>query len=580
MAHASSAHTHDAANRAAALIQDAFEDYHARFSDITRRARRRFERRDWRASQADAVARIDLFATYFPEAIGRLENILDERVRSRPMWRAIRLAYAARIAALPDRPLYETFFNSLARRFFLIEGVAADIEFLALDIAPGGDAQAPGECERHDASGDGVALWQSVLATRHFANGYDDPEASARAIAAAIDAHIADQDDALVAIELLRTVFYRERRAYLVGRVIGARDSGPLVVALVNTDQGVRADAVLTDMGDVSILFGYARSYFHADLVRVGDAVAYLQSLLPHKPVDELYTVLGRARHGKTERYRRVFRHLRDHPDEQLVRADGTRGMVMAVFTPVDCPVVFKLIRDRFAPPKDSVRQQVEEKYDLVFRHDRAGRLIDAQEFHRLRFDKAQFAPDMLDELLSECADVVSLDGDEVVVGHCYVERRVRPMDLHVRESDADAALRAMLDYGQAIKDLARSNIFPGDLLLKNFGVSRNGRALFYDYDELCLVTDCSFRVVPPMDDDNETRPLDEWLYARRDDVFPELFPQFLGVPKPLREALKAAHGEIFDATWWKDVQARLQAGEYLDVAPYPQAARIAGAGG
>ncbi|MGH8033401.1 MAG: bifunctional isocitrate dehydrogenase kinase/phosphatase [Luteimonas sp.] len=564
------------AQRAAALIQDAFEDYNARFSDITRRARRRFERRDWRLSQADAVARIDLIVMFFSEALGRLENLLDERVRSRPLWRAIRLAYAQRIAALPDRPLYETFFNSLARRFFLIQGVAADIEFLALEIAPGGDASAPGECLRHPAHPGAARLWQAILADRAFANGYADLAGSARAIADTIDARFAAHDDAVTAIELLRTVFYRERRAYLVGRAIGARSKRPLVVALVSTDAGVRADAVLTDRGDVSILFGYARSYFHADLGNIGDAVAYLQTLLPHKPVDEIYTVLGRATHGKTERYRRVFRHLRDHPDERLVRAAGARGMVMSVFTPTACPVVFKLIRDRFAYPKDSVRRQVEEKYDLVFRHDRAGRLIDAQEFHRLRFARAQFAPDMLDELLTDCAETVSLDGDDVVVKHCYVERRVRPLDLHVRESAPDVALRALLDYGQAIKDLARSNIFPGDLLLKNFGVSRNGRALFYDYDELCLVQDCHFRVVPKIHQDDETRPLDDWLYARREDVFPELFPPFLGVPKPLREALQAAHGEIFDAAWWTDTQVRLRNGEYLDVAPYPATTRIA----
>ena len=562
-------------HRAAALIQDAFEDYNARFSDITRRARRCFERRDWRRWQADAVARIELFDAFLPEAMGRLESLLAERIRSRAVWAAMRDAYAARIAALPDRPLYETFFNSLSRRFFNTEGVATAIEFHDFTDASTGDADCPGELVRHAAQDDMAALWRALLADRAFRNGYADLGGSARAIAAAIAARLAEHDDAPRAVALLRTVFFRERRAYLVGLVEGLRDPWPLVVALASEPDGVRADAVLTDVDQVSMLFGYARSWFHADLGNVGDAVAFLRTLLPNKPVDELYSALGRAKQGKTERYRQVFRHLAAHPDERLMRADGMRGMVMAVFTPRDHAVVFKLIRDRFAEPKDSERADVEGKYRLVAHRDRVGRLVDAQEFRRLRFKRVQFDDDMLDELLRECSETVSLDGDDVLVRHCYVERRLRPLDLYAREADEDDARVAVLDYGRAIKDMARSGIFPGDMLLKNFGVSRNRRALFYDFDELCLIEQCHFRDLPEAREEDETRPLDEWLYARRDDVFPALFPRFLGLPQSLREVLCAAHGEIFDASWWRGVQGRLRAGEYLDVMPYPESARV-----
>jgi len=538
------------------------------------------------------------------ETLARLEALLDDRVRSRSLWIATRAAYATRIAALPDRELNKTFFNSLVRRFFLIQGVAPELEFLALDIEPAGDPACSGELVRHRLGDDAAAVWRRILADLAFANGYADLAASAVAIAAALECRLefpppstrggerdlvvpADTDgegasaedrrgdDESAAVELLRTVFYRERRAYLVGRVHHAGGSHPLVVALLSTPAGVRADAVLADAEPISILFGFARSYFHADLARVSDTVAFLHALLPHKPRDELFTVIGRAKQGKTERYRQVFQHLATHPDERLVLAEGTRGMVMSVFTPRDCPVVFKLIRDRFAHPKDTARRQVEDKYAMVFRRDRVGRLVDAQEFHRLRFPRRQFAPETLDELLRECAETVRLDGDDVLVTHCYVERRLRPLDLYVREATPDVAEHALLDYGQAIKDLARSNIFVGDLLLKNFGVSRHGRALFYDFDELCLLEHCRFRAVPPVREEDETRPLDEWLYAAREDVFPELFPQFLGVPAALRDALLREHGELFDPAWWRGVQQRLRAGEYLDVPPYPDSARL-----
>lgn len=560
----------DPAQRAAALIADGFDDYSARFSDITRRARRRFERRDWKLAQSDNTARIDLYDVCLRETLARLEGLLEDRVRSRPLWRGIRTAYAARIATLPDRELYKTFYNSLVRRFFQIDGVAPDVEFLAFEIVPTGDAACPGELRHHAFDHDATAVWRDLFRDLAYVNGWVDLDASAHAVAETLRAR------GVIGVSMLRTPFYRERRAYLVARAHGASGASyPVVVALTSEAGGVRADAVIVDDQQISILFGFSRSYFHADISRVGDVVAFLHALLPRKPLDELFTVVGRIKQGKTERYRQVFRHLAEYPDEELVLADGERGMVMAVFTPRGYPVVFKLIRDRFAYPKDMVRAEVEEKYRLVFRRDRIGRLVDAQEFLRLRFPKRQFAPDALDELLRECAQTVQLEGEEVLIKHCYVERRVRPLNLYVREAQGVAAERAVLDYGQAIKDLARSNIFPGDLLLKNFGVTRHGRVLFYDYDELCLVEECTFRAVPPMREEDETRPLDEWLYARRDDVFPELFPQFLGILPALRERLRALHGEIFDPAWWRDVQARLAAGEHFDVPPYPESARL-----
>ena len=561
--------------RAAALILDAFLDYNERFADITRRAKRHFEQRDWHAAQIDAVARIDLYDVCVAETLERLERLLDDRVRSRPLWASIRDDYALRIEPLLDKELTKTFFNTLSRRFFRTRGVNEDIEFIALDTEPTDGIGTPVAAQRYPVDGDLAETCARILADYPFAIGYADGARSAAAIAHEIAERTVEDGVPMRAIELLSTVFYRERRAYLVGRILDDDDGVPLVIALMSMPEGVRADAVLTNLNQISLLFGYARSYFHADLPTIVDTVVFLETLMPHKPVGEIYTVLGRAKQGKTERYRHLFRHLAAHPHERLVRADGERGMVMAVFTPRDYPVVLKVIRDRFAYPKDIARRQVEEKYRLVFRYDRIGRLVDAQEFHDLRFPLRQVEQDMLRELVEECAESVEVDGDELVVRHCYVERRLRPLNLYAREASPDAALRAVLDYGQAIKDLARSNIFPGDLLLKNFGVSRIGRAIFYDYDELCLVENCRFRKLPEAAEGDETRPVEDWLSVHENDVFPEQFPRFLGIPQPLRDALIAKHSEIFDALWWQDLQRRFRRNEPIDVPPYPASARL-----
>ncbi len=485
----------------------------------------------------------------------------------------MRDAYAVAIAGLLDQELYMTWFNTLARRFFRIRGVDAQIEFVALDIDPTDRITHPVARHSYAVWGNLPRICQKILDDYPFKAPYAHSGLCAMRMADALSRRLADWGEEPVrAVELLETVFYRERRAYLVGRIFGVEHVVPLVIVLIHDATGIRVDALLIERVNVTQIFGYTRSYLHADLATVGDAIVFLHTLLPNKPVDEIYTVLGRAKQGKTERYRHFYRHLAADPDEQFVHADGVRGMVMLVFTLPSYPLVFKLIRDRFAFPKDAVREEVMAKYHLVFHHDRAGRLIDAQEFRFLRFSRSRFAPALLDELLGECRDSAYADGDDIVVAHCYVERRLRPLDLYVRENPESTSLRAILDYGQAIKDLARNNIFPGDLLFKNFGLTRHGRAIFYDYDELCLVTDCRFRELP---DSDETTPGLDTYYVGPHDVFPEQFPSFLGVDAPLRDALIREHGDIFDVRWWTQLQARLRAGEAIDVPPYPAALRL-----
>jgi isocitrate dehydrogenase kinase/phosphatase len=324
----------------------------------------------------------------------------------------------------------------------------------------------------------------------------------------------------------------------------------------------------MLDESLVSILFSFTRSYFHADIAHVGEVVVFLKSILPRKPVSELYTVLGRAKQGKTERYRELFRHLQQSSD-QFMLAPGEKGLVMACFTLPSFDVVFKLVRDKFPPSKNTTRQEILAKYELVFKHDRGGRLIDAQEFKRLKFPKSRFAPELLDELMRETANSVHVEGEELLFDHMYIERRMTPLNLYLRTASLPDAERAVLDYGQCVRDLAVTNIFAGDLLLKNFGVTRHGRVIFYDYDELCAVTDCRFREVPQANNDEDEMRSESWFYVADNDVFPETFIQFLGFEQHLKEVFLHAHQEIFTAEWWREIQERLREGEVLEVLPY-----------
>ena len=566
------------ADALARLIRDGFEDYHARFAAISRRARQRFEQRDWAGARQDAVERIGLYDQCIAETVDALRRVASGDIGERALWLQIRSAYAVLLAGLIDAELYKTFYNTLARRLFATRGVDGAIEFMAMDVEPSDAITHPVARHSYTLSPTRPAdAFMRVLGDYRFDVPYAHQLRCAAAVAVRLQDDLAHWGDYPVrSIELLDTVFYRERRACLVGRVFGEHRFSPCVIALVHDERGLRVDAVLSRRRDVAHLFGVSRSYFQADLATVGDAVVFLRSLLPGKPVDEIYTVLGRAKQGKTERYRTFFRHFQDQAGEQLTHADGTPGMVMAVFTLPSYPLVFKLIRDRFAWPKTLTRHQVEEKYALVFNLDRVGRLLDAQPYRHLRFPRARFSAALREELLTQCASSVHEEGDELVIALCYVQRRFRPLNLYLREQTAEARRIAALDYAQAITDMARNNIFPGDMLPKNFGVSRHGRAVFYDYDELCLVTECTFRTWPTPRNEEEALADEPWFQIGPHDVFPERFWMFMGLPSPELAAVREHFAHLFDPVWWQRLQTGFAAGVFPDTPPYAGSLRLA----
>ena len=564
----------------ARLIARAFVDYNTEFRNLTRRAPMRFERRDWKGSQRDAVQRIDLYDRFVNRTIAALRERFGEHTLDRNLWMATRRQFALQIERQPDAEFSKTFFSSVSRRLFRTLGVDPAIEFVATDLDPLASITDTVGTNTYINHGSLPLLIETLLGDLHVHSRWKDFDQSVALVATELRSHLRSLRERreIQRLEVIRPVFYQIGRAYVVGRIVGRDFLIPLVIALKNTDAGVLVDAVMFSEGDVSIVFSFSRSYFHVDLERVGEAVVFLKSILPRKPVSELFTVLGRARQGKTERYRELMRHLQHTPD-QFVDAPGERGLVMVCFTLPSFDVVFKVIRDRFPYPKTVLRADVEAKYELVFKHDRAGRLVDAQEFKRLRIARSLFAPELVDELLTETALTVHSDGDHLTFDHVYIERRLTPLNLFLRTASPEAAQSAVLDYGQCIRDLAYTDIFAGDLLLKNFGVTRHNRVIFYDYDELCRITECRFRDIPPPTNPEDEMRAEPWYYVGEHDVFPETFINFLGFTAAQRELFMSAHGEVLTSGFWRHIQERLARGEVLEVVPYnPHRVQIAAA--
>ncbi|MEN8760205.1 MAG: bifunctional isocitrate dehydrogenase kinase/phosphatase [Desulfobacterales bacterium] len=559
------------ANLGAQAILERFNAFHSSFKDITRRAAERFLNRDWHGLQDDATKRLDLYRQTADAIEDIIRRLLGDRVKDKLTWAGMKAVYSGRIFHQDDRELAETFFNSITRRIFSTVGVDPRIEFVDSDFDTPPAPSIPELGRRYSPDADPVESIRAILEDSGFGSKLKDPAGQAAAVARRMRSLLAARGtDVLVErIDMVGSIFFRNKEAYLVGRIVTASDTLPLAIALHHPPAGIVVDAVLLDEDSLSILFSFTRSYFLVCTERPYHLVHFLKSIIPQKRTAELYTAIGYNKHGKTELYRDIVSYTLECTNEQFEFSPGQRGMVMIVFNMAQDDLVIKLIRDRFRNPKSTTRRAVVEKYDLVFKHDRAGRLVEAHAFEYLKFDRCWFSDELLDELLREAAETVEVVQDEVILRHAYVERRVTPLDIYLPEAKPSAATSAVIDYGSAIKDLAVSNIFPGDMLLKNFGVTRHRRVVFYDYDELCPLIDCHFRKMPPPRTTEDELESDPWFFVDENDVFPEEFPRFLGLAPHLQQVFTEHHSDLFGVEFWQKAQAAIRGGEIIRVLPY-----------
>ena len=555
-----------------------FNQFRSEFLDVTQRASSNFANQEFAQHQINSQIRLLLhrqFVNKCVEIVGPALENLDE-VSRREVWVSARRLFAQAIAWRSDSELAETFFNSVTRRLFTLVGFDDDLEFrwfggIALPVVDPGQGEVLTFRLRTTTS----KLIQAVLEAFDVGPQWEDLERDSSNIALAIEKHLSETWEATMPVEIdvLKPVFYRNRGAYLVGRIRYLTRVSPLIIPLRSTTTGIVCDAVLLTENLTSRIFGFTRSYFHVNTKEPGAIVAFIKTLIPLKPVAELYTAIGYSAHGKTSLFRAIYRHLSNSTD-RFEAARGIPGMVMTVFTLPSFGVVFKVIKDTFPPSKKISRSQVMDKYKMVFAHDRVGRMVDAQVFEDLAFPRDRFSEELLQELVSEASRSITVTESDVIIHHLYTERRVYPLDLYLQEMPENLVLAATLDYGDAIKDLCAANIFPGDLFTKNFGVTRHGSVVFYDYDELTLLQDVTFREIPEarsFEDEMSSQP---WFAVGANDVFPEEFKKFFRFPDYAREVFDKVHGDLCNPETWVEMQRQhdIEAPEFF---PYPEEVRF-----
>jgi isocitrate dehydrogenase kinase/phosphatase len=570
----------------AQAMLEGFNRHYRLFRETSREAQARFEASDWHGQQRAQALRIEFYDKRVTEAAERLTTEFDAPNLPADVWQQMKLHYIGLLTNHHQPELAETFFNSVSTRLlhrsyfkndFLFVRPAVSTEYIENDEP----AATPTYRAYYPTRETLRETIERVVGNFQLQREFEDLPRDVNHVLAAFEAQLADfRLRANFQIHVLSSLFFRNKGAYVVGKIINGFVETPFALPIVHgADEKLLIDAALFGEDDLQLVFSFARAYFMVDMEVPSAYVTFLRSLMPRKPRSEIYNALGLQKQGKNIFYRDFLYHLR-HSSDSFRIAPGIKGMVMMVFDLPSFPYVFKVIKDHFPPPKDTSREQIMGKYLLVKTHDRVGRMADTLEYSNVAFPRTRFTDELIAELKEHCASVIEEDGRDgeamFVIKHVYIERRMIPLNIYLADATKEQVEHAVVEYGHAIKDLVAANIFPGDMLWKNFGVTRHGKVVFYDYDEIEYLTDCNFRRVPEARTEEDDMSGEVWYHVGPRDVFPETFAPFLLGNDGVREVFMKHHADLLDADFWQGCKERILAGHVHDVFPYDEGKRFA----
>ena len=559
----------------ARAMLDGFDRHYFLFRQTSADAKRRFEQADWHGQQRAQRDRIAFYDLRVAETSELLQRRFQASDLPKDVWQQVKLHYIGLLIGHHQPELAETFFNSVTTKIlhrsyfhndFIFVRPAVSTEYIENDEP----ASLPTYRAYYPTKSTLRETLARIVNNFQLEREFEDLDRDIGDVLRAMNTHLGEfRLRANFQIQVLSSLFFRNKGAYLVGKVINGYSETPFALPILHNAQGRLAiDAALFGEDDFLLLFSFARAYFMVAMEVPSAYVQFLRSMMPSKPRSELYSALGLAKQGKNAFYRDFLYHLK-HSSDRFRIAPGIKGMVMLVFDLPSFPYVFKVIKDHFPVQKETTREQIKSKYLIVKQHDRVGRMADTLEYSNVAFPGDRFEPELLAELEQFCASLLERDGSALVLRHVYMERRMIPLNIYLQEASLTQIESAVIEYGNAIKDLLRANIFPGDMLWKNFGVTRHGKVVFYDYDEIEYLTDCNFRRIPAARTEEEEMSAEIWYKVGPKDVFPESFGPFLLGNPGVKNVFMKHHADLLDPSYWQDHKDRILAGYVHDVFPY-----------
>ncbi|MGP2624947.1 bifunctional isocitrate dehydrogenase kinase/phosphatase [Escherichia coli] len=560
----------------AQTILQGFDAQYGRFLEVTSGAQQRFEQADWHAVQQAMKNRIHLYDHHVGLVVEQLRCITNGQSTDAAFLLRVKEHYTRLLPDYPRFEIAESFFNSVYCRLFDHRSLTPERLFIFSSQPERRFRTIPRPLAKDFHPDHGwESLLMRVISDLPLRLRWQNKSRDIHYIIRHLTETLGTDNLAESHLQVANELFYRNKAAWLVGKLITPSGTLPFLLPIHQTDDGeLFIDTCLTTTAEASIVFGFARSYFMVYAPLPAALVEWLREILPGKTTAELYMAIGCQKHAKTESYREYLVYLQGC-NEQFIEAPGIRGMVMLVFTLPGFDRVFKVIKDRFAPQKEMSAAHVRACYQLVKEHDRVGRMADTQEFENFVLEKRHISPALMELLLQEAAEKITDLGEQIVIRHLYIERRMVPLNIWLEQVEGQQLRDAIEEYGNAIRQLAAANIFPGDMLFKNFGVTRHGRVVFYDYDEICYMTEVNFRDIPPPRYPEDELASEPWYSVSPGDVFPEEFRHWLCADPRIGPLFEEMHADLFRADYWRALQNRIREEHVEDVYAYRRRQRF-----
>ncbi|WP_447403665.1 bifunctional isocitrate dehydrogenase kinase/phosphatase [Escherichia coli] len=560
----------------AQTILQGFDAQYGRFLEVTSGAQQRFEQADWHAVQQARKNRIHLYDHHVGLVVEQLRCITNGQSTDAAFLLRVKEHYTRLLPDYPRFEIAESFFNSVYCRLFDHRSLTPERLFIFSSQPERRFRTIPRPLAKDFHPDHGwESLLMRVISDLPLRLRWQNKSRDIHYIIRHLTETLGTDNLAESHLQVANELFYRNKAAWLVGKLITPSGTLPFLLPIHQTDDGeLFIDTCLTTTAEASIVFGFARSYFMVYAPLPAALVEWLREILPGKTTAELYMAIGCQKHAKTESYREYLVYLQGC-NEQFIEAPGIRGMVMLVFTLPGFDRVFKVIKDKFAPQKEMSAAHVRACYQLVKEHDRVGRMADTQEFENFVLEKRHISPALMELLLQEAAEKITDLGEQIVIRHLYIERRMVPLNIWLEQVEGQQLRDAIEEYGNAIRQLAAANIFPGDMLFKNFGVTRHGRVVFYDYDEICYMTEVNFRDIPPPRYPEDELASEPWYSVSPGDVFPEEFRHWLCADPRIGPLFEEMHADLFRADYWRALQNRIREGHVEDVYAYRRRQRF-----
>ncbi len=567
------------ARAVAETILEGFNKHYSMFHLASAQAKSLYEAADWHGIQQLVADRIRMYDDRVWESVVRLRHECAANALNDEVWQLAKTEYIALLVNHKQPELAETFFNSVSTKILDKEYYNNQFIFVKPAISTEYIDSEPRTFRSFYPSSQGLrGCLRDVLNHFQWNLPFAHKSRDISNILRAAKQHFQHEwppNELNLHVQVLHSAFYRNKSAYILGQIINGNQRYPFALAVVHNKEGkLIVDAALFEAQQIAVLFSFARAYFLVEMDVPAGYVQFLHTMLPMRSKGDLYTMLGLQKQGKNIFYREFAQHL-EYSHDQFILAPGVKGLVMSVFTLPSFPYVFKVIKDTFGPNKDFGRDYVRQKYELVKKHDRVGRMADTLEFSNVALPKDRCDAELLQELRTLAPSVIEETDELLIVKHVYIELRLKPLNLFMQKAAPAEKAAAVIDYGFALKELASANIFPGDMLYKNFGMTRFGRVIFYDYDEIEYMTDCNFRAIPPAPNPEYELSGEVWYPVNKGDVFPEEFGPFLLGEPDVRKVFLQHHRDLLTPKFWQEKKERIQAGLIEDFFPYPQACRF-----